>query len=222
MFPRMSIEPPSNLLMTYASIPISQNLHHMSMGENKTSATEAVLNPGKWIGQLVAAVILAEGIWRFLASLTNNLLMPLLARVMEVDPQSPLYLGKGELNIPALFKSVLTLCLAGIVFALLHEWSGKKRPQVRVKMVRVTKKVSRPAGPPSIMAVSEPITTQTLDQSAAPQISQEPFSAPSSATPSSKPTPPTPIAAAKPAKPKPAKEVYYNTVGEPINPTERD
>src|ERR1039458_10093120 len=67
----------------------------LRMDENRTSAPESTLNPGKWIGQLVAAVILAEGIWGFLASLTSNLLVPLLARVMEIDPQSPLYLGKG-------------------------------------------------------------------------------------------------------------------------------
>ena len=54
---------------------------------------------------LVAAVILAEGIWGFVTSLTSNLLVPLLARVMKIDPQSPLYLGKGELNVPALFNS---------------------------------------------------------------------------------------------------------------------
>ena len=45
----------------------------MCMSENQTSVTEATVNSGKWIGQLVAAVILAEGIWGFLASLTNNL-----------------------------------------------------------------------------------------------------------------------------------------------------
>ena len=67
----------------------------MCMSENQTSATEATVNSGKWIGQLVAAVILAEGIWGFLASLTNNLVVPLLAREMGSDPQSPLYLGKG-------------------------------------------------------------------------------------------------------------------------------
>ena len=53
----------------------------------------------------MAAVILAEGIWGFVTSLTSNLLVPLLARVMKIDPQSPLYLGKGELNVPALFNS---------------------------------------------------------------------------------------------------------------------
>ena len=52
------------------------------------------MNPGKWVGQLVAAVILAEVIWGLLVSLTSDLLVPLLARVMNGDPGSPTYLGK--------------------------------------------------------------------------------------------------------------------------------
>src|SRR5271157_2443483 len=108
-------------ILRYATICITS-----LMDENQTSASESALSPGKLIGQLVAAVILAEGIWGFLASLTNNLLVPLLARVMDGDPQSPLYLGKGDLNIPPLFNSVLALCLAGIVFAVLYQVSHRK------------------------------------------------------------------------------------------------
>ncbi len=197
------------------------------MDEKQTSAPESIQNPGKWIGQLVAAVILAEGIWGFLASLTSNLLVPLLARGMEVDPQSPLYLGKGELNVPALFKSVLALCLAGIVFVLLHEWSRRKRTPVRVKTVRVSKKVSQPtAAPLSIMAPPEPVATPTqtpVNPSSIQQNSQAPVSASLvQTTQQSRPVPPPVGAPAKPAKPKSPKEVYYNIVGEPINPTEND
>ncbi|MGA8617421.1 MAG: hypothetical protein WB660_02730 [Candidatus Sulfotelmatobacter sp.] len=198
------------------------------MDENQTSAPNSTLNPAKWIGQLVAAVILAEGIWGLLASLTSNLLVPLLARVLEIDPQSPLYLGKGELNVPALFNSVLALCLAGIVFVLLHEWSRRNPAPVRMKIMRVTKKVSQPAARPlSVMAPPEPVAapTQTaVTPPPAPQISQAPVSAPPVPAPQqkSKPTLPPVVAAAKPAKPKPPKEVYYNIVGEPINPTEDD
>lgn len=215
------------------------------MDENKTSAPEPVLSSGKWIGQLVAAVILAEGIWGLLASVTNNLLVPLLARVMEGDPQSPLYLGKGELNVPAVFRSVLALCLAGIVFVLLHEWSRRKPARARVRTAQVTKKVST-AGPLSITAppisatpvsatpaavatsaptavarpTAQPAPTQPKPT---PQISPPPVSAlPASAPVQAKPTPPPVVAPAKPAKPKPPKEVYYNIVGEPINPTEDD
>jgi cell division septation protein DedD len=181
------------------------------MDEKQTS--ESAQSPGQWVGQLVAAVILAEGIWGLLASLTSNLLVPLLARVMEVDPQSPLYLGKGELNVPALFNSVLTLCLAGIVFVLLQEWSRRKRAPVRMKMVRVTKKVSQPTGAPLSIMNPAPV----------PEIPQAPLSASAMPEPQqSKPVSPPVVAPAKPAKPKSPKEVYYNIVGEPINPTEND
>jgi len=195
------------------------------MDEKQTSAPPSTLNPAKWAAQLVAAVILAEGIWGLLASLTSNLVVPLLARVMDGDPQSPSYLGKGELNVPALFNSFLTLCLAGIVFILLHWWSQRKPAPVRVKMMRVPKKVSQPtAGPLSIIAPPEPaaVPTQTVvTPPPAPHISQAPVSLPPVPAPQqSKPTPPAVAAPAKPAKPQPPKEVYYNIVGEPINPTE--
>ncbi len=141
--------------------------------------------------------------------------------------ESPLYLGKGELNIPGLFDSFLAFCLAGIVFVLLYEWSRRKPAPVRVKTMPVTKKVSQPAaGPLSIMAHPEPVAapTQTaVTPPPAPQISQAPVSSPPVLAPQqSKPTPPPVGAPAKPAKPKPPQEVYYNTVGEPINPTQDD
>ena len=207
--------------------PICHNLHHISVDENQTSVPKSTVTPEKWIGQLVAAVILAEGIWGLLASLTSNLLVPLLARMMVADPQSPLYLGKGELNIPALLNSVLALCLAGIVFVLLYGWSRRKPAPVRVKMMRVPKKVSQAAaGPLSIMAPPEPVAAPTQIAVTPPpalQISQAPVSVPPVPAPQpSKPTPPPVVAPAKPAKPKPPKEVHYNIVGEPINPTEDD
>ncbi|MGB7603427.1 MAG: hypothetical protein WBM24_24200 [Candidatus Sulfotelmatobacter sp.] len=183
----------------------------MSMSDNQTSTTEGTITPGKWIGQLVAAVILAEGIWGFLVSLTNNLLVPLLAREMGADSQSPLYLGKGEFNFPELFKSVLALCLAGIVFVLLHEWSRKKRLPVRVKTVRLTKKTF--TGQSSIIAASDAVSlpAQTPPIST-PEASQVPLQQ----------KPPSSATASKQKKPQTPKPVYYNSVGEPVNPTEND
>jgi len=195
------------------------------MDEKQTSAPPSTLNPARWVAELVAAVILAEGIWGLLASLTSNLLVPLLARVMDGDPQSPSYLGRGELKVPALFNSFLAFCLAWIVFVLLHGWSQRKPAPVRVKMMRVPKKVSQPAARPlSILAPPEPVAVPTQTVVTPPparQISQAPVSAPPVSTPQqSKPTPPLVVAPAKPAKPQPPKEVYYNIVGEPIDPTE--
>ena len=175
------------------------------MEENQTAAPPSTLNPARWAAQLLAAVILAEGIWGLLASLTSNLLVPLLARVMDGDPQSPSYLGRGELKVPALFNSFLAFCLAWIVFVLLHGWSQRKPAPVRVKMMRVPKKVSQPAARPlSILAPPEPVAVPTQTVVTPPparQISQAPVSAPPVSTPQqSKPTPPLVVAPAKPAK----------------------
>jgi hypothetical protein len=197
--------------------------HHMSMDEKQTSF-ETPPNPGRWIGQVVAAVILAEGIWGLLSALTHNVLVPLLARVMEVDPQSPLYLGKGEFNIPALFNSVLTLCLAAIVFVLLREWSQRKRPPVRV-IVRASRPTYPTAGPPSIMAPPETAATpiQTpVNPVPVPRISQASISAAPVPVPQQSTSVASVVSPPKPAKPKAPKETYYNIVGEPINPTEND
>src|SRR5580698_3524520 len=94
-----------------------------------------------------------------------------------------------------------------------------------MKMVRVTKKVSQPAAVPlPIIAPPEPVAarTQTLvTPPPAQQISQARVSTPLVPSPQQlKPTPRPVIDPAKPAKPKATKEVYYNIVGEPINPTE--
>jgi hypothetical protein len=204
----------------------------MNMSENRTSVVEASQNSGKWIVQLLAGVILAEGIWGFLVSLINHLLVPLLAREMEADPQSPLYLGKGEFDVAALFKSGLALCLAGILFVILQEWSRKGQ---RAKTARVISKVTQSSGGGLSIAVSPDATSaprQAISNSVSPsQISQAPTSfaaeTPAMSQPESigHPTSSSSVSvtAPKPTKPKPAKrEVYYNIVGEPVNPTEKD
>jgi hypothetical protein len=189
----------------------------MNRDENQTSASKPTLNPEKWFGQLVAAVILGEGVWGFVASLTSNVLLPLFARAMDGGPQSPSYLGKGDLDIPALFNSFLALCLAGIVSALLYGWSRRKPAPVQVKTARVIQQVSQPAaGPPSITVPPEPVSAPTTTAGT-------PTPAPPGlALQQSKPTPPSVVAPSQPAKPHAPKEVYYNLVGEPINPTEDD
>jgi hypothetical protein len=196
------------------------------MDEIQTSAPTLTVNPPKWVGQLVAAIVLAEGIWGFLASVTINFLVPLLARAVNGDPGSPTYLGKGEINVPALFNSFLALCLAGIVFVLLYGWSRRKSLPVRAKMIRVPQNVSQPtAGTLSIITPSKAVAVPTqamVNTPTASQISQTAGSSSSSAPrpQQSKPTPPPVADPAKAARPQPPKELYYNLVGEPINPTQ--
>ena len=208
----------------------------------RTSLPEpSAVDAGKWIGRVVIAVILAEGIWGFIVSITNNLLLPLLARTMGGDVQSPLYLGKGDFNVPALFTSVLELCFAGIAAVILNSWVQHKPTVTRSKVVRVSPIPAQPAvtpPPPPVVApvpvaaasvpaatsAAVPATARSLSASSAP--AQAPPAAqfwsppPEAAQPKVAAAPTPPKAPAKPAKPKPPKEVYYNIVGEPINPTE--
>jgi hypothetical protein len=194
------------------------------MDQKQASDPTLTTNPAKLVGQLAAAVILADGVWGLLSSLTSNLLVPLLARVMNGDPGSPTYLGKGEVNVPALFNSFLALCLAGIVFLLLYGWSQRKPAPARAKMMRVPKEDSQPApGPLSIIAPPNAVVVPAQVAVNPPptlQISQAPVIPPVPTPQQLKPTPAPVAGPAKPVKPQHPKEVYYNLVGEPINPTE--
>jgi len=218
------------------------------------SPESSAVDTGKWIGRVVIAVILAEGIWGFIVSVTNNLVLPVLARTMGAgDIQSPLYLGKGDFNVPALFTAVLELCFAGIAAVILNSWLQRKPKVTRTRAVRVspipmqsiapTQPMAPPPSPPAVVPVqaSVPVPSsapmaanvlvptpatpaavpaQTTASPTAPSPGQ--FWSPPEPPPQPKVAAPPPPPKAKPSKPKPPKEVYYNIVGEPINPTEDD
>ncbi len=130
---------------------VCHNLHHTFMDEITNATAPEPAFSGRWIAKLILAVILAEAIWAFIVSLTNSLILPALARVMGGDPQSPLYLGKGDFNVPAIFSSFLELCLAGIAAVLLNHWSGPRPVAVRVK----TTKMGTVAAKASIPSISQ-------------------------------------------------------------------
>jgi len=193
---------------------------------DESAQSPAAPTLGKWAGLAVAAVILAAGIWGMLVSLTRSLFLPLLARVMGGDPQSPLYLGKGDLNIPDLFGSIIELCLAGIVFLLIKSWAAKAD---RVKRLRPAR-ISRQPASPAFSIAPQPVTEAAQAAAAVavpattppPQVAKEtpPLEAPRPTV--SAQAPAKPAKPDKPPKPEKPKEVYYNIVGEPINPTEED
>jgi hypothetical protein len=216
------------------------------------SPESSAADTGKWIGRVVIAVILAEGIWGFIVSVTNNLVLPVLARTMGGDVQSPLYLGKGDFNVPALFTAVLELCFAGIASVILKSWLQRKPKVTRTRAVRVspipmqsiapTQPMAPPPSPPVVVPVqasvpvpssspmattvpvpapATPVAAPAQTTSAAGQ-SPGQFWSPPEPPPQPKVAAPPPPPKAKPSKPKPPKEVYYNIVGEPINPTEDD
>jgi len=168
------------------------------------------------------AVILAEGLWELIVSLTRNLLVPFMAQQMATDPQSPLYLGKGEFNFPAVFVSVLEFCFAGMVAIFLNLWANRGPKVRRVKIVKVSKTAAQPPARPLSIAPPTPPAAAPVQ----PAVNLPPPPAPTPAV-NVTPVPAQPESVAapappKPEKPKPPKEVYYNIVGEPINPTEDD
>jgi hypothetical protein len=173
---------------------------------SSTAAPETWTSP-RSIARLVMAFLLAQAIWASLVSLTNNLVLPLLAGAMGGDPASPLSLGKANINVAGLFSSGLELCFAGLVAVILGFW-----PQRRVTVVRRTVRVG-PA-PPAATPKAVPTAVQ-----AAPSAPQATTAVPPTAAAAKPLAPSTPPA---PAQPKPPKDVFYNIVGEPISPTEDD
>ena len=172
----------------------------------------------RWFGRLVIAVILGAAIWNFIASLTVNLAIPGLARLMEADPQSPLYLGKGDINVAALFISLLELCFATIVVLAGGALFDRSPKPARRRPATVTPAVTAPSITPPAAAPS-PAT-----KPAPPPREQIPVAVPieppaSDLPPSPPPQPPvtqTAAPPAKPSKPPKPKKVYYNIVGERI------
>ena len=198
------------------------NLHHILMDQTpRTSPLESTApDVGKWIGRVLIAVLLGEGIWGLIVSLTNHLVLPFLARTMGADAQSPLYLGKGDFNVPALFTSVLELCFAGIVVVILNSWVRRKPKLTRSKSVRLTQVPTDPTvtvpSIPAVMPVQSAASVPSPPTAPGPSSGQfwsppEPLARPQAATP-----PPPKV------KPKLPKEIIYNSVGEPINPTEEE
>jgi hypothetical protein len=211
----------------------------------RTSSESSTLDAGAWIGRVVIAVLVAEAIWGFIVSVINGLILPLLARTMGGDVQSPLYLGKGDFNVPALFTAVLELCFAGISAVILNSFLQRKPRMMRSKTPRVSPIPVQPAAPaqrtvlppsPAVVAPTQPPVSVPPPVAAPVPTPMASSAAPPAAPPSSPGqfwSPPEPSAQAKaaapptslnakPAKRKPPKEVYYNIVGEPINPTEDD
>jgi hypothetical protein len=182
----------------------------------------------RWIGRFLIAVVLGEAIWGFLVSITTNLAQPAMSRVLGADPQSPLYLGRGDINVPALFTSVLELCFAGIVAVFLNAWTQKsartRTVVLRQGPVALPRPAAAPAPSPAPVSVYAPVPTPA--PVASPPVVAPADSAAPAAAAAIPTTPPEPVQPAQqekrspqsvaPTTPKKPKKVYYNIVGEAI------
>jgi hypothetical protein len=157
----------------------------------------------KWIYRIVIAVVLGEAIWSFLASLTNDLLLPAIARVVGGVP--------FDFKVSNFSASIVELCLAGVVAVVLNSWS-------RI-ILRAEKSANRPL---VVTSFPPPATPKPILSSAIPtpsKIATAETSAAAAATALKAPAPaPSPIPPpANPPKPARQKQTYYNIVGEPVD-----
>jgi len=194
------------------------------MDENSSTRSSPIAQPAPthWMLRVLVAVLLAEGLWGLIVAFTRGVLLPFLAAVMPADPQSPLYLGKGNLDLPMIFGAVLELCFAGIVAVCVNAWASRGIKTVRVKTIQVRTAGGPTASPlsaqsmPSISPVAQPSTAKTsspAEPAPPPSINQ--------AVPPPQQTAPAKQAAVS-AKPQKPKDVYYNIVGEAISPMDED
>lgn len=208
------------------------------MGELLNSSESSPAASGLWIGRIMIAIVFGEAIWAVLVSITNNLILPGLAKALGPDSQlsQP---GKLDFNFAALLISVLELCLAGITCLLIYAWAQRSvRPRVirtaAASAPRTMSILAPPANPPAperpIQAapakpsappppLARPIETDALSKPSTPT---SPGERPIQATPPPKPplpaSPPPQMAnPPDPTRPKKPKVVRYNLVGDPVD-----
>jgi hypothetical protein len=115
-----------------------------------------------WIGRLIVAVILGEAIWNLIVSVMSNLVVPWLGDVMGQSSGLPTSFTQRPYNYPDLFVSIVELCIAGIVAAILNHFF--QRPTARkVKAVKIAPPAPLEPGLSVRQPVemTQPVTSQT-------------------------------------------------------------
>ncbi|HZQ68044.1 MAG TPA: hypothetical protein VFA68_05940 [Terriglobales bacterium] len=213
------------------------------MDERPRAFPPDAVDARRWMGRLLIAVIVGEGIWNLIVSLMNNVVVPWIGYVLGPSSGLPASFIQRPYDYPDLFVAILELCLAGLV-AVAINYFFQRPVRVKVKVQQrpvpqtsvspatvVSPAPTRPAVPvtasqaptqPSV-AVPKPIAAPSVEARPAPSpvAPPAPVVKPTPAPPA--PTLPAPTVKAVPvpqpasaAKPKQPKKVYYNSVGEPI------
>ena len=165
----------------------------------KVTPRPSAPDSSKWIYRIVIAVVLGEAIWSFLASFTNDLVLPAIARIAGGI--------QFEFKVSNFLASIIELCLAGIVAIVLNAWSRKilvadLKPANRASVV-----APAPVPASTAMVVVVPPTAPTSSAMATAAASAG--TAAALKTPIPAPAP-SPLPPAKPAQPTREKRVYYN------------
>jgi large-conductance mechanosensitive channel len=114
-----------------------------------------------WIGRLIVAVILGEAIWNLIVSVMNNLVVPWLGDVMGQSSGLPTSFTQRPYSYPDLFVSIVELCIAGIVAAILNHFFQRATVK-KVKAVNIVPPASLAPGLSvrQPVEVTQPVTSQ--------------------------------------------------------------
>jgi large-conductance mechanosensitive channel len=161
------------------------------------------------MGRLLVAVLVGEGIWNVIVSLTNNVIVPWLGDVMGQSSGLPTSFTQRPYDYPDLFVAIIELCLAGLVAVAINAFFQKPR---RVK-IKVQKRVVSPASvaPTQVVPVvtnppPAPAVVPRTDVPVAPVVAPRPVPAavPVSPPPVVTQPPPAPVRPAPMVEAKPA------------------
>jgi len=148
----------------------------------------------RWMGRLLIAVVLGEGIWNFIVSLMDNVVVPWLGAIMGPSSGLPASFLQRPYDYPDLFVSIVELCLAGLV-AVVINYFFQKPVRVKVQMQK------RPIPPATISPVQVAPPAPIIAPTPAPPPSPAPVVTPVPVVVQA-PTPPVrpaPVVAPQPA-----------------------
>jgi hypothetical protein len=175
----------------------------------------------RWMGRLLIAVIVGEGIWNFIVSMMNYVIVPWIGEVMGQSSGLPSSFTQRPYNYPDLFVSIIELCLAGLVAVGINAFF--QRPQ------RVRVKIQKKAVAPATIAPlpQQPLSPVPQPQAAMPVAQPQPPAAlPVAPKPVATPQGPAPVVNTAPVhsqatitRPIPASSVETRPIPVPLAPT---
>ena len=196
----------------------------------------------KWLGRIVAGVLLGEAIWNLIVSAINNIFVPWLGDLFGQSTQLPASFTQRPYDYPDFLVSVLESCVAAIIAVIVNFIFLRKRPvkqiPLRAMPVETAPLTTESSTPEPVAEVMSPIVPGEPDaekRQATELLPNAPIIPPAPPLPvkaaagippvatqaASLMTPPTEVAGSQLPKaeapsPKKHREILYNSVGEPL------
>jgi hypothetical protein len=209
-------------------------------------STAAGTDVRRWVGRIIVGVLLGEAIWNLIVSVISNVFVPWLGGVVGQSYELPASFTQRPYDYPDFLVSVLESCIAAIMALILNylfQWKRAERPisssvptmpVVAASLITEssTTAPATEAASPIIPAAPEAAKPSRIAPDLTPPVTVvppslvvplEPAARPSAVAPqgSAVATSPTEnslpqVPKAKTSNPAKRREIYYNSVGEPL------